>query len=553
MRTYGQLSFSADRWIVSGLEPHVVMRLKANFNKIPKASPGPFAFPNDPLTAADLAWFISRYPLAAKPEDLAHLDAGRTAFVAVQAEVGRIMAVDYTPPAYSGLRDGQSVRVHQSRAVEMLRRFGGLLVGDEMGEGKTYTGGAACLLPGALPATIVCPPHLCKQWADKLAAFTTLTTHIVTKTTPYVLPPCDVRIFSYSRLSGWADILEMLGTGLVIFDEAHELRNGVGNERMPVLKGVAAMRLAMSARMRLALTGTPIFNYGNEIWNLMSFIRPNLLGDEEEFYREWCMSGRVVKDAEALGTYLREQHGMLRKLSDGPKPNVTVQEIDHDQRELDRVEHLAHALAIKATSGRFEERGQAVRELDLMLRYQTGVAKAKAVAAYARMIAEAGEPLILFGWHREVYEIWLTELSDLKPVMYTGSETPKRKEEAKQAFLDGETMIFIMSLRSGAGVDGLQARARTAVFGELDWSPAMHAQCVGRLNREGQACWPEAVDAIYLVADDGSDPPMMEVLGLKASQAHSIVDPGLGVQSAARDESRLQTLVHRYLAKREAA
>jgi len=313
------------------------------------------------------------------------------------------------------------------------------------------------------------------------------------------------------------------------------------------------MRLANTARLRMALTGTPIFNYGNEIWNIMSFVRPELLGEEGEFYQEWCSSGRTVKDPEALGSYLREQHGMIRKLSDGPKPRVTVQEIDHDQRELDRVEHLAHALALKAVRGAFQERGQAVRELDMMLRYQTGVSKAKAVAAYARMIVEAGEPIILFGWHREVYEIWLDLLADLNPVMYTGSETPRQKEEAKRAFLAGETSIFIMSLRSGAGVDGLQARAKVAVFGELDWSPAMHAQCVGRLNREGQQCWPEPVDAIYLVADDGSDPPMMEVLGLKASQAHSIVDPGLGVQSTVRDESRLQSLVQRYLDREVAA
>lgn len=547
MRTYGQIKLVGEQWCLHGLEPHVAGRLKANFNKIPKASPGPYWFSNDPMTAADLAWFLSRYPMAGDAGDLAHLEAGRTAFVEVQAEVGRIMSPDYVVPAYAGLREGQVVRIYQSRACEMLARFGGLLVGDEMGQGKTYTGGAACLLPGALPATIVCPPHLRRQWATKLREFTTLEPHIVDGTRPYMLPACDVRIFSYTQLAGWADMFDILGTGLVIFDEAHELRGGVGTSYTPIQKGIAAKRLADAARMRMALTGTPIFNYGNEIWNIMSYVRPDVLGDEGEFYFEWCSSGRSVRDPAALGAFLREQHAMVRNLSDGPKPRVTVQEIGHDQRELERVEHLAAALALKATSGRFEERGQAVRELDLMMRYQTGVAKAKAVAAYVRIIVEAGEPVVLFGWHREVYEIWLTELSDLSPVMYTGSESPKRKEEAKQTFLAGETDVFIMSLRSGAGVDGLQARARVAVFGELDWSPAMHAQCVGRLNREGQASWPDPVDAIYLVADDGSDPPMMEVLGLKASEAQAIVDPGLGVQSTVRDESRLQGLVERYL------
>lgn len=53
-------------------------------------------------------------------------------------------------------------------------------------------------------------------------------------------------------------------------------------------------------------------------------------------------------------------------------------------------------------------------------------------------------------------------------------------------------------------------------------------------------------------AADGSDPPIMEVLGVKASQSHAILDPALGVQSAATDDSKLQGLVSRYL-RREAA
>lgn len=90
------------------------------------------------------------------------------------------------------------------------------------------------------------------------------------------------------------------------------------------------------------------------------------------------------------------------------------------------------------------------------------------------------------------------------------------------------------------------------VFGELDWSPGVHHQCIGRLDREGQRCYPEAVTAVYLVATDGSDPPIMEVLGVKASQASNIIDPSLGVQAAQTDDSRLKGLVDRYLKKETA-
>ena len=179
-----------------------------------------------------------------------------------------------------------------------------------------------------------------------------------------------------------------------------------------------------------------------------------------------------------------------------------------------------------------------------MMRQATGVAKAKSVALFARLMVEAGEKVIIWGWHREVYDIWLSELSDLRPAMYTGSETSGRKEAEKERFVSGDTDILIMSLRSGAGVDGLQHVCSTGIFGELDWSPGIHGQCIWRIDREGQT---KPVTAFFLVTDDGSDPPMMDVLGLKASEAHFIVDPYEGVQVSDNDVTHLRRLVERYL------
>jgi SNF2 family DNA or RNA helicase len=334
----------------------------------------------------------------------------------------------------------------------------------------------------------------------------------------------------------------------MIVEEGHALRRGVGTPSQPVAKGIAALKLAEVSRMRLMLTGSPIFNYGDEIWHLMRYIRPEVLGDEDDFRREWCY-GRVVRNPDALRTYLVEQHAMTRKTGQGPKPNVIVQDVDFDAGRLASVEDLARDLAVRATTGSFEQRGMAVRELDMRLRQETGIAKAPYVAKFVRMVVEAGEKVLLFGWHRDVYDIWLDELSDLGCVMYTGTESPAQKNQAKAKFLAGEASVFIMSLRSGEGVDDLQRAASVAVIGELDWSPKVHDQCIGRLNREGQPRWAEGrrVDAIYLVAADGADPPMMETLGLKASQAHHITDGGVFERHS--DLKPMERLIARYLDK----
>ena len=224
--------------------------------------------------------------------------------------------------------------------------------------------------------------------------------------------------------------------------------------------------------------------------------------------------------------------------------NRIVETIGFDEQAVKSAEELAVKLALRASQGTFLERGQAARELDVMLRQATGISKAKFVAQYVRILLENGEPVLLAGWHRAVYETWLHDLAEFNPVMYTGSESPAQKNKAKKAFLSGETNLFIISLRSGCGLDGLQERCSTVVFGELDFSPQVHSQLIGRLDREGQK---NPVMAIFLVSDSGSDPPIVELLGLKSAQAQGIVDPHLGVEQTHNDASRIQMLIQKYL------
>lgn len=550
-KTYGKVAVKDGRVVLSGVEAHVAIRLKQLFPRINKATSGPFFLGTDDVTLADLDWFFSRYPMAGDIADLTRIVSGRKTFEARQSEAERLLREDYRPPAWVGLKEGKSLRPHQAASAHVLQLFGGLLVGDDVGEGKTFTGIAAMLLEGALPAIVICDPHLQKQWRNRIEDWTGLSTHMVNSTMPYALPPRDVFIFRYTQLAGWVDIFPGLGPGLVVADEMQNLRRGD-----EALKGQAAAELFRVAPLRLGMTATPVYNYGSEMFEIMGMLRPGLLGDRAEFYREWCTSGGngkyFIKDPKALGTFLRENHAFVRKRKPGDRVNRIIQPVDYDEAAMASVEDLARALAVTATTGKFTERGEATRELDMMMRMITGVAKAPFVAKVVRILLEGGAPVVLFGWHRDVYDIWLRDLADFEPAMYTGSETPAKKSAELKRFLEGQTDLFIMSLRSGQGLDDLQTRASTIVFGELDWSPQTHNQCIGRLDRERSVVdgTDEDVTAIYLVADDGSDPPMMEMLGLKASAGRQIVDPDLGVSQTRSDGGGLSRLVERYLTKR---
>lgn len=549
MRTYGALKLIEDgaTWEMSALEPHVAIRMKQFFPRVPKQSMGPFRFPCDTMHCADLDWFLSRYPLAMSEEDRRSLTEGRETFNKEQAELERILLPGYVVPPLMGIREGQKVRPYQGQAVELLRRRRSLLLGDEGGLGKTYTAGAfLCSEPGALPAAVVCDPHMQKQWDEKLTKFTTLRVHRIKKARPYSLPPADVYIFRISQICGWTEIFATGFFKAVVYDEPQSLRTGDSTA-----KGGAAKVLSENVLYRMGCTATPIYNYGTEMWNVMQFIDDKVLGSYADFEREWVDNFGMIKDPKALGTYLREQHVMLRRLKadvglELPKVSRLVEAVDYDAKAVQSIDELAQRLAIRATTGSFVERGQAARDLDMLVRQATGVSKAKAVAQFVRLMVEAGEPVLLVGWHRAVYDIWLKELADLRPAMFTGSETASQKNNELERFLSGDTDVLIMSLRSGAGVDGLQHRCSVVVIGELDWSPGIHQQVIWRVDREGQE---NPVMAFFLVSEEGSDPPIMDVLGIKASEAQQIVDPHLGVEKAEQDMSNLRRLVERYLEK----
>ncbi len=547
MTTYGALRLNEDcsKWVMTGLPPHVAIRMKHIFPRVPKQSSGPFEFPNDQFHCADLEWFLQRYAMDMSKGDREVLSGGRRLFDKQQAEIGRILLPTYQPPEVPGLKPGQQIRHYQMQAVELLRRRRSLLLGDEGGLGKTYTAGAfLCSEPKALPAAVVCDPHMSKQWAEKLSAFTTLRTHIIKKASPYSLPPADVYVFRVSQIAGWADVFAEGFFKAVVFDEPQSLRTGTKTN-----KGAAAKVLAVHATYRLGLTATPIYNYGVEMWSVMQFIDDEVLGPYHDFCREWVDHQGRIQDPKALGSSLREQFVMLRRLKadvglELPKVSRIIEYVETDEKAVRSVEELAHTLAIRATTGTFLERGQAARELDMMVRQATGVSKAASVAQYVRLMVEAGEAVLLVGWHRAVYDIWLKELADLRPAMYTGSETASRKNSEKERFMSGDTDVMIMSLRSGAGLDDLQHRCSVVVIGELDWSPGVHQQVIWRIDREGQR---HPVTVFFLVSDDGSDPPIMDVLGIKASEAHQIVDPFALSRSENDDTSNLRKLVERYL------
>ena len=530
MRTYGSATYNKRNqcWDLV-VEPHIAIKLKRVFAKIDTWQYGKQSISATPENCRDLQWFIERYPLDIFPFELlaerAQMHRER------QSLVEQLLNGKMEREAF---KMKLAPREYQALAAHLWLTAGGLLLADDVGLGKTASALAGLTDPRATPALVVTLSHLPIQWESEVHKFTELTTHIFKKGTPYdilkytkgILP--DVFICNYHKLAGWAETIAPLLKS-VVFDEIQELRHK-GTQKYQ-----AAKHIAEACTFRLGTSATPIYNYGGEIFNIVDVILPDSLGTQEEFIREWCIyqfgDKLKIKDPAAFGLYVRESGIILRRTRKEVKrelPPVTIvpHRIDADPKVIESMKGQAIELAKLILKQKQDFKGQKMQargQFDMKMRQVTGIAKAPYVAEFVKfLVADSDEPVVLYGWHREVYSIWMEQLKDLNPVMYTGSESPTQKEASKQAILSGKSKVLIISLRAGAGMDGLQELCHLVVFGELDWSPGVHEQCVGRVHRDGQD---DPCTVYYLISEHGSDPIMSDLLGIKKQQIDGIRDP----------------------------
>lgn len=557
---YGAVRYHGAGWVVT-CEPQVRARLKRVFPRVPQHAAEHLLLSASPENSRELSWFLTRYPMSITEGDRSLMDTLANQHVEMETSLQELLAGRTPIPQFELAKPP---RDYQRYAAAQMAIRGGLLLADDLGLGKTVTGICPMAEPANLPAVVVYPAALPNHWPDKLAEFApALRVHRIRKGKPYPLvrqrgqrlPDLwdtipDVILVSYHMLRGWAETLGEL-VQYAVFEECQQLRSP-GTDIYS-----AALYLAKRARLRMGLTATPIYNYGTEFFHVVNPLIPDCMGTYDEFVREWCITApgekARLKDAEQFGTYLRREGIMLRRTRkevgrELPALSKVPYEIEADERVLDNIAGDAAALAKVILSANERYRGekmQAGGEFDRLVRQATGIAKAPHVAEFVRLLVQSGQQVLLFGWHREVYAIWKDKLAEYNPVMYTGSESPSQKQAAKDAFIAGESKVMLISLRAGAGIDGLQHVSSTVVFGELDWSPGVHEQCIGRVHRDGQT---EPVMAYFLISDNGSDPIVAEVLGVKREQIEGVRNPGEHlVERIDTGENQLRRLAAEFL------
>lgn len=343
--TFGTLRREKTRdgeyWIIEAT-PQVAVMAKRLFPGSSGRGAGVAKFPANRRHFADLVWFMHRWPL--QVEDPAGFEI---AYAETCQHVARRQAI----ASNSVLTDPDvlfrgTLKPFQQEALTWMVANRRTLIADEMGLGKTVEGLAFLATNQEWPALIVPPPHLVRHWEDKIPAFLETSSHcagplfshsdgidvhVIRGTKAAALPAAHVYVIHYLLLRAWRKTLLELGVRRIIFDEIQELRHA-GTEKYS-----AASELASAADDVIGLSGTPIYNRGGEIWNVMNIIEYHCLGDWDSFTREWCngYGNDAVVAPEILRSHLVREGLLLRRrkedvLKDLPPKRRIVERLEAD-------------------------------------------------------------------------------------------------------------------------------------------------------------------------------------------------------------------------------
>ncbi|MGW1615044.1 SNF2-related protein [Streptomyces sp. NPDC002285] len=448
-----------------------------------------------------------------------------------------------------GLR--ATLRDYQLRGLAWLDLMTSLGLGgclaDDMGLGKTITVIALHLKRArTAPTLVVCPASLLGNWQREITRFA---------------PGVPVRRFhgpertladmdggfvltTYGTMRSAAPTLAQQTWGMVVADEAQHVKN-------PYSATAKALR-TIPTPARVALTGTPVENNLSELWALLDWTTPGLLGPLKSFRARHARAVENGEDEEAVDRLARLVRPFLlrRKKSDpGIVPELPPKtETDHPV-PLTR-EQAALYEAVVRESMYVIETAEGMARKGLVLKLLTSLKqicdhpalylKEAEAATGDRLAARSGKLTLL----DELLDTLLAEdgsalvftqyvgmarliashlAARAVPVdlLHGGTPVPDR-ERMVDRFQSGETPVLVLSLKA-AGTGLNLTRAGHVVHFDRWWNPAVEEQATDRAYRIGQT---QPVQVHRLITEGTVEDRIAEMLESKRALADAILGTG---------------------------
>lgn len=414
----------------------------------------------------------------------------------------------------------------------------GACLADDMGLGKTVQT-IACLLAHADkgPQLVVAPASVVLNWQRELARFApSMTVFLlneiaVSDREEFIrhLDRNDVMVLTYGLLVTERDVLTEREWVTVCLDEAHTIKN------RDTKASAAAMQLR--AENRLILTGTPIQNHLGELWNLMQFINPGLLGSYEHFSQRYITPISAGEDEpkqqlkRLIAPFMlrRTKQQVVRELPDKEEIRVPVQLSGEEmavyevlRREAKAELESSTSLSVNALSMITKLREAACSAALAEKKWKGSSSKLEALADKIIPIVEGGNKVLVFSQFTSFLQMAseAVEKAGVQDYFYLDGSTPIRERQRMvEAFQRGEKAVFFISLKAG-GL-GLNLTGANYVI-HLDpwWNPAIEQQATDRAYRIGQQ---QKVTVYHLISEHTIEEKILRLHESKQSLADSLL------------------------------
>jgi hypothetical protein len=421
------------------------------------------------------------------------------------------------------------------------------LLADEMGLGKTVQGIAACILLAKLKnverVLVVCPASLKAEWEEQIARFCDRSTRLVfgskAQRDAAYRDPAFFTIVNYEQVLIDADeINAVLKPDVIVLDEAQRIKNW----QTKTARRVKSLRSSYA----FVLTGTPLENRIEEVYSIVQYLDPEILGPLFRFNRDFYQMderGRPT-DYQNLGDLrARLQPVLLRRRKsdvESQLPGRTIktffvtmtgeQERRYEDYRIPAARLIAQAQHRPLTPKEFER-------LQMLLACMRMVCDTPAIldptcrvspkleeleGILTDLLEEPDRKVIIFSeWER-----MLTLVRELAGEMgidvawHTGSLPQERRRAEINRFKHDPACRLFLSTDSGSV--GLNLQVASAVVNmDLPWNPAKLEQRIARAWRKNQM---RTVNVVNLVTQDSIEHNILHLLGRKQALADGVID-----------------------------
>ncbi|HEX3718989.1 MAG TPA: DEAD/DEAH box helicase [Verrucomicrobiae bacterium] len=421
------------------------------------------------------------------------------------------------------------------------------LLADEMGLGKTIQAIAACALlhrlGKAAHVLVVTPASLKTEWEEQIQRFTALPYRLVfggraARLAEYSKPAFFTIVNYEQMLADALDVNARLKPDVVVLDEAQRIKNWSAKTTQAIKR--------LNSRYAFILTGTPIENRLDELYSLMGFLDPSVLGALFRFNREYYElddRGRPAAYRNLGKLHERIRPYMLRRR----KADVETELPERSDRNFfvplsaeQRSAYDDHQAVVARMTSVAARRPLTQQESDKLLRH-LGMMRMVCDTDYilnpehracpkleelGKILEECRDTadikLIVFSEWERMLDLARELCRKLKLgfAWHTGSVPQKRRRAEINAFKSDRLCRVFLSTDSGAAGLNLQ-NASVVINCDLPWNPAKLEQRVARAWRKHQT---RPVTVINLISENSIEHKMLETLSQKRALSEGVLD-----------------------------